>query len=182
MSAEQTELVAVARILAPQGNRGEVRVEPLTDNVARLTTPGSVILSRVPGPTPDPGDRVAELVAGRPHGKLFALKLAGSDSISQAETLRDHWVKVRVAELAPLPEGSYYLFEIIGSNVVTEDGEPLGRIEEIMRGAGNDVYVVRGRQGELLLPAVREVILNVDRVSRLVTARPPLPYEGGGRQ
>lgn len=177
------ELIAVARILAPQGNRGEVRVESLTDNVARLTRPGGFILSRAPGTERLPGDRAAQLVTGRPHGKFYALKFGGVETISDAETLRDLWVKVPLSELEPLPEGSYYLFEIIGCDVLTEAGQRLGVVEEILRGKGNDVYVVRGSRGEVLLPATREVVLGVDRDSRTLTVRPPLAYdEGGGRR
>lgn len=177
------QLIAVARILAPQGIRGEVRVEPLTDNATRLTTPCRFILSRGSGSEPAAGDREAELVSGRPHGKFFALKFAGIETMSDAETLRNLWVKVAFSELRPLPEGAFYLFEIVGCDVVTEDGQLLGKVDEILSGTGNDVYVVRGPRGEVLLPATREVVRGVDREKRTMTVRPLQPYEGGsGKQ
>lgn len=180
MKGDLPELVAVARVLAPQGNRGEVRVESLTDNPLRLTRPGRFILSRVPDGSPAPDDRSVELISGRPHGRFYVLKFAGSESIADAETLRNLWVKVRRDELLPLPPGSFYLFEIIGCSVVSEDGRPLGRVEEILRGSANDVYVVRGPRGEVLLPATREVILSVDRESRTMIVHPLLEANEGG--
>lgn len=182
MKDELPELVAVARVLAPQGNRGEVRVESLTDNPLRLTQPGRFILSRVPDGSPAPDDRIVQLVAGRPHGRFYALKFAGSESIADAEILRNLWVKVPRSELAPLPAGSFYLFEIIGCTVVTEDGRPLGRVEEILRGPANDVYVVRGSGSEVLLPATREVVLRVDREGRTMIVRPPLGADEDGER
>lgn len=179
MKADAPALIAVARVLSPQGNRGEVRVESLTDNPERLVRPGRFVLSRDSGDAAVEGDRNGELISGRPHGKFYALKFRGIDSISDAETLRNLWVKVPRAELAELPDDTYYLFEIIGLDVVTETGERLGTVEEVMRGSGNDVYVVRG-QREILLPAVREVVLSVDREHRIMTVQLPLPYEEGG--
>lgn len=182
MKGDLPELVAVARVLAPQGNRGEVRVESLTDNPLRLTRPGQFILSRVPEGRPAPDDRAVKLVSGRPHGRFYALKFAGSESIADAETLRNLWVKVPRDELAPLPAGSFYLFEIIGCTAVTEDGRLLGRVEEILRGPANDVYVIRGPGGEVLLPATREVILSVDREKRTMIVRPPLGADEDGER
>lgn len=176
------ELVAVARILKPQGIRGEVRVESLTDNATRLTRPGRFILSRVPGVDSAPDDHAVELTRGRPHGRFFALKFAGVETMSDAEALRDLLVKVPARELAALPEGTFYLYEIIGAEVVTEDGARLGVVEEIMRGPAHDVYVVRGPDGESLLPATREVVRAVDRETRTITVRPPVYDEGGGRR
>ena len=177
MKDSGSELILVGRILAPQGNKGEVRVESFTDNAARLTEPGQVIASGHAGTEQSRDDRVLTLTGGRPHGKFFAVKFDGVDSISAAEALRGLWLKVPRSSLPALPDGSFYLFEIIGLEAVSESGESFGIVEEIMRGPGNDVYVVRGARGELLLPATRAVILDVDRAHRRLVVRPPEPYE-----
>lgn len=181
MKVDAPELIVVARVLAPQGNRGEVRVESLTDNGERLLTPGELIVSRDPGVNATPADKMMQLQRGRPHGKFHALKFVGIESINDAETLRDAWIKVPRAQLPPLPEGEYYLFEIVGLTVVDENGAELGRVEGIMRGKGADVYVVKGPRGELLLPALRSVVLSIDRDGGRMTVREPDAADGGDR-
>ena len=65
-------------------------------------------------------------------------------------------------DVDPLPDGSYYYFQIIGLRVRTDDGEELGRVHEILATGGTDVYVVRGPAGERLFPALSDVVLDVD--------------------
>jgi 16S rRNA processing protein RimM len=179
VKADAPQLISVARVLAPQGNRGEVRVQSLSDNATRLLTPGEFVVSPDQGSRPTPADRVMTLERGRPHGKFHALKFAGIASINDAETLRDMWVKVPRAELPALPAGEYYLFEIIGLSVVDEDGKVLGKVDGVMRGKGADVYVVQGPRGELLLPAAHEVVLAIDVERGVMTVRRQDEASGG---
>jgi 16S rRNA processing protein RimM len=97
----------------------------------------------------------------RLHGEVFLLKLAGCDDRNAAEDLRGLLVQVPIHEAAPLEEGEYYHHQIIGLTVETETGETLGRVAEVLETGANDVYVVRGPAGEVLLPAVEDVILAV---------------------
>jgi len=73
----------------------------------------------------------------------------------------------------PLEEGEYYCHQIEGLHAVTTEGERLGRVTEVLATGANDVYVVRGSQGELLLPAVKDVILRVDLEAGVLVVRLP---------
>jgi 16S rRNA processing protein RimM len=78
-------------------------------------------------------------------------------------------VQVPLEDAVPLEEGEYYHFQLEGMDVVTETGEWLGRVGEVLRGGAHDVYLVRGPRGEILLPAVEDVILELDLEARKMT-------------
>jgi 16S rRNA processing protein RimM len=168
--------LAVGRILRPHGLRGEVRVEIHTDYPerfalydrvylapAQLDSAPSGLLSASPGAIP------YGLEGYRFHSHLVLLKLAGIDDRTQAETLRDLWVWIAPDQAVPLDEGEVYLHDMLELDVVTDEGEELGRIMQIIETGANPVYVVRGLRGELLLPDTDEVILDVDLEAQRVT-------------
>ncbi len=112
--------------------------------------------------------RAVEAARFTPKGVL--LKLAGVDSRDAAADLRGAYVALPEAELPPLPTGSFHHHQINGLDVYTEDGRRLGAVAEILTTGSNDVYVVRGGQGgELLLPAIAEVILGIDLDAQRIT-------------
>jgi 16S rRNA processing protein RimM len=83
-------------------------------------------------------------------------------SVEAAEALRGSLLSLPESELAPLPEGEYYAHQIVGLEVFESDGAPLGKVVGLFPTGSNDVYVVDGPRGELLLPAIDDVILEVD--------------------
>jgi 16S rRNA processing protein RimM len=90
-----------------------------------------------------------------------------------AEAYRDADLQVRLEDAAPLPEGVYYHWQILGLQVVTEQGESLGELVEILETGANDVYVVRDAEGrERLLPAIRSVVAQVDEQAGRLVVRP----------
>ena len=143
--------VTVGLILAPHGIRGELKVRPLTDFPERFEAGSRLWLNGE--------ERMVE--RGRWAGRSVILKLQGLDTRNEAEALRGG--ELTIPEVAELEEeGVYYLHDIIGLSVVDAAGEPLGKLEEVFSTGSNDVYVVRGEQGELLLPALDDVITLVD--------------------
>ncbi len=99
----------------------------------------------------------------RPDGRShFSLKLEGVEDRNAADALRGLTVSVPCESLDPLPEDEYYWEDLIGLDVVTEDGRSLGRIEGIFPTGSNDVYVCRAKNKEILLPAIGDVIRSVD--------------------
>ncbi|MFQ6078826.1 MAG: ribosome maturation factor RimM [Thermodesulfobacteriota bacterium] len=97
------------------------------------------------------------------HKKFISVRLKGCEGAADAEKLIGASVLTKRKNLRPLEEGEYYWFEIIGMDVVTDDGRPLGRVETILPTGSNDVYVVQGCGREWLIPAIEEVIARVDR-------------------
>jgi 16S rRNA processing protein RimM len=146
------ESLIVGRILAPWGIRGEVKVEVLTDFPERFATRKLVDLN----------NRPLEIERCRPHKQHMVVKFATIDSVEAAEKLRGQDLTIPSSELYPLPEGQYYTFQLIGLKVVTTKGQTLGRVKDIMTTPSNDVYIVEGKHGEILIPAIEDVVKSID--------------------
>jgi len=110
------------------------------------------------------------------HQRLVILKLAGCDSRDQAENLRGQWLQVPIEEAIPLAEGEHFYYQLIGLQVETAGGELLGKLVEILETGANNVFVIRNsrpRTGDLLLPDIPGVVLDIDlKASRMVVKLP----------
>ncbi len=148
------ELVTIGRILRPHGVRGEMVLEADSDAARALAAGDTVYVG-------DPPVACA-LTHVRRHRDRLLIRLAGCDDRTFAEAHRGRAVRLARAEAPPLPPGTYYWTQIIGLTVVTEEGEVLGAITEILETGANDVYMVRGAGGEVLLPAAPGVVQEVD--------------------
>jgi len=151
--------VVIGQVRRPHGIRGEVRVEILTDYPERVVQRDYLYLAHPQ--SPDDVERYP-LEAVRPHKGILLIKLGRIDDRDAAEELRGMLVQVPLAEAVPLEEDEYYHFQLIGTDVETETGEWLGRVADVLETGAHDVYVVRGPRGEILLPAVEDVILELD--------------------
>jgi 16S rRNA processing protein RimM len=167
--SEPVELVVIGRVVKPQGRRGEVLVHPLSDRPDRFA---SLRRAFVAGP----GDEVREVrvTSSWPHKGRHVLKLEGVDSIDDAESLRGCDLGIAEEELAPLPEGSFYHHELKGLTVADGDGALVGVVEDLMEtGAGAPILVVRGPEGETLVPLATDFVKQVDLAgARIVIERP----------
>ncbi|WP_062309632.1 ribosome maturation factor RimM [Alicyclobacillus sendaiensis] len=162
-----TAYYTVGVVTKPHGLRGEVRVYPRTDFPEERFSPGSRLWLRPPGAEP-----VAELEvrSGRQHQNLWIVGFKGYHAISDVESWRGYELCVPEDMLHPLPEGAYYYHQLVGLEVISDEGEPLGVLAEVWTPGANDVYVVRKPgQPDLLLPAIRDVILSVDLEARRMT-------------
>jgi 16S rRNA processing protein RimM len=157
--------LAVGRVLAPFGLRGEVRIEFLTDFPDRFRGLKQIFIgSDFSG---NDGDASAftpvNLERFRYHRGQGVLKLAGYDDRNAAETLRDLLLWVPTSEAVPLSEDEYFVYQIEGLAVWTTKGEHLGTVTEVLFTGSNDVYVVQDANGrEILIPAIADVIQQVD--------------------
>ena len=155
---------AVGRVERPWGLRGEIKVLPLTDYPERF----------------DPGARVfvqgedRRVRHSRWHkGRVF-VALAGVDRVETAEALRGLLLEIPEDETPDFAEGEYYIDQIEGCEVVSLGGAPLGRVTEVLRPGANDVYVVRRPpRRDLLIPALRQVVVAVDVEARRITVDLP---------
>ena len=148
--------VNVGLIRSPHGLRGEVKVESLTDFPERFDPGATVWLDGAP----------LKVERSRWQGRSLVLKLEGIDDRMGAERLRGK--ELRAPPLAELGEDTYYRDDLIGLKVVDALGEPLGALADIFPTGSNDVYVVRGPRGELLLPAIDDVIKEIDLAGRRI--------------
>lgn len=161
-----TEWATIGNVVALFGVHGELKVRLLTDIPNRLAELDAVYI----GP-----DHVRYHIASfRPYkGEMVLLKLEGIDNANAAEPLRNLDLQIPLIELAALPANSYYLHDIIGLEVSTIDGRDLGKIIDIMVTGSNDVYIIKAPDGrEILIPAIKDVIKQVDLIHRTMSIDP----------
>jgi 16S rRNA processing protein RimM len=144
--------VAIALVLAPHGVRGELKVEPFTTHAENFDTGRTLWIE----------ETTHKVEASRRQKASFILRLSDVTTIEAAETLRGRLLSLPESDLAPLAEDEYYAYQIVGLDVYESDGARLGKVVDLIPTGANDVYVVRGPRGEILLPAVEDVILEVD--------------------
>ncbi|MXZ89406.1 MAG: 16S rRNA processing protein RimM [Dehalococcoidia bacterium] len=143
--------VAVGRVLRPHGNTGELRVAPFNPDLPNLQLDGEVYLQ---------GERRRIERVRWDKGRVL-LKLAGLERRGQVEDTRGELLEVAEDELL-LQADAYLVSDIVGLEVVREDGRSLGRVSEVLHTGANDVYVVQGPSGETLIPAIAPVVEAVD--------------------
>jgi 16S rRNA processing protein RimM len=163
--------LAIGRVAGVHGLRGELKVDILTDDPHRFGLLERVLVGledEEPVPWPLEGYRL--------HKGRVLLKLDNCDDRTTADTLRGHLIQVPLEEAIPLEEGQYFEHQILELDVWTAGGEHLGQVAEILYTGANEVYVVQAagqRRRELLIPAIEDVVLEVDlEGSRLVVELP----------
>lgn len=153
-SGEPVFLV-VGKFRRSHGVVGEMLMEPITDFPERLQAGVTVYVGQK--------HQSHQIQSCRQSGSFLLIRLVGYDTPEEAGELRNQLVYVRADDRPPLPEGEYYHHQIIGLRVITEEGRFLGVIREILNNPANDVYIVQPETGrEILLPALKSVILSVD--------------------
>jgi 16S rRNA processing protein RimM len=140
-------------LTAPWGTRGEVKVR-LDVEPAYLARIARVYLG--------PEHRAFDQLGVFRRGRAYTLKLRGVDTMTAAETLRDVDVGIPRAEAPPLAEGEFFVADVVGLRAVTTTGRTLGTVVQVIATGANDIYVVRGEAGEVLVPAIRDVVTSID--------------------
>jgi 16S rRNA processing protein RimM len=149
--------VTVGRVLSAHGVRGEVKVQPLSDFPARFASGARLWLRGAP----------VRIERSRWQGRNLILKLDGVDDRNAAEALHD--AELMVPEAAPLDEDVFYQHDIIGMTARDLEGNELGRVTDIFSTGSTDVYVIEGERGQLLLPALDDVVLKIDVPGKTMT-------------
>ncbi|NSW51942.1 MAG: 16S rRNA processing protein RimM [Anaerolineae bacterium] len=159
--------IAVGKIRRPHGVKGEMLMEVLTDFPERLTR-GKIVYV---GAT----YQLHTIQSTRNHAAGMLVRMEGYEDPEKAGELRNAMVYVKTSELPVLPDGEFYLHQIIGFKVVDERKILLGFLVEILETGANDVYLVKSEHNddELLLPAIESVILDVNFDTREMVVRLP---------
>ncbi len=157
------DFVRIGIIAKPQGIRGEVKINSLTERLERFLDLKEIYLE-------DKGEYLHFNVKGtRLAGECAFLFLEKIYSRTDAELIRGKYVCVKREDAIELPEGRYFIFDIIGCDCVTQEGKTLGKIVDVLQPGANDVYVVKAPKGEILIPAVKAFILDIDVKQKKVT-------------
>lgn len=147
----------IGQIVNTNGLKGILKVKPLTDDITRFEDLEAVYI-----------EKAKELIKYniqevKYNKNMVLLKLEGIDDISEAEKYKNCYIKINREDALTLEENSYFVVDIIGLEVYTEEEELLGKVIEVFSTGSNDVYTIKNSEGkEILLPAISEVIKKVD--------------------
>lgn len=156
--------IVIGRVGAAHGIHGDLRIIPLTDFPERFSALREVMV----------GDELLHVAHVKPQGKNFLMRFREYTVREDAQRLTGRLLTVARAEAAPLDEGEYYVFDIVGLTVYDEEDNELGSVENVLHTGSNDVYAVRSEDGrELLIPALRAVVQSIDVPSGRMTVRLP---------
>jgi len=150
------EHVAIGFVIRAHGVRGNVLVKLLTDNPNRFEETENILIEKAGRMEPH---RIIEKTE-TPKG--WILRFDGIETRDEAEELKGAYLLIRTEELPELKDGSYYDFDLVGIEVFSVSGEKLGQIIEIKKYPANDIYIVEGDAGRLMLPATHEIVRKVD--------------------
>jgi 16S rRNA processing protein RimM len=150
-------MVLIGKVQATHGIRGQLRVVPFAGDASSISALEKVALKSPAGTLEE-----FPVVSAKAHGKRVLLTLKPFDNINQVLHLVGREIYAERAALPALPEDEFYWTDLIGLTVVTEEGETLGELAEIIETGSNDVYAVRKDGREVLIPALSDVVLAVD--------------------
>lgn len=151
------QLMEIGQIVNTYGIKGFLKVVPYTDDIKRFEKLNSIYIQ-----TKKSLETV--IIEEVKYAKnLVLLKIKGIDNINDAEIYKNCYIKIDRSDAVELPEDSYFIVDLIGIKVYTDEGEELGNIIDVFPTGANDVYVVKNEIGkQVLLPAIGDVIKNVD--------------------
>lgn len=158
-------IIIIGKIINSFGKTGEVKVKILTDFPERFKILSTIILSM----SGEKEDSTARVLGVKYCKESVILKLDISKSIEEAQALKGFFICLKREDLYPLPEGSFYIFELIGLSVFTQEGELLGTLKDIYKQSAQDIYVVCSGEKEILIPAVKEYVSEINpKAGRIV--------------
>ncbi|MCI8272469.1 MAG: 16S rRNA processing protein RimM [Clostridia bacterium] len=151
------ERLEVGQIVNTFGIKGEVKVVPFTDDITRFDDLKEIYVKS------KKTEKLYKIEGVRYHKNMVLLKLEGIQNPEQAELLKNTFLEIDRKDAIPLEEGTYFIVDLLGLEVYTEEGRLLGKVEDIYNTGSNDIYVVKDELGkQVLLPGIEEVIKEVD--------------------
>lgn len=147
----------IGQIINTFGIKGEVKVFPLTDDIKRFDDLETVYVKT------KKESQLYNIESIKYHKNFVLIKFKEINTVEQAETLRNSYLEVDRAQAIPLNEGEYFIADLIGLEVYSDEGKLIGKVDDIYNTGANDIYVVKDDLGkQTLLPGIKDVIKNVD--------------------
>lgn len=157
------EYLEIGQVVNIFGIKGMIKVKPFSENIKRFDKLTKIYIKK------KNIEKEYEIEEVKYHKNMVLIKLKGIDTPEEAEKLREGYLQVNRKDEEPLEEGTYYIVDMIGLEVYTEDGNILGKLEDIYNTGSNDIYVVKNEQGkQILLPAISEVIQKIDMENKKI--------------
>lgn len=158
------DFIIIGKIVSTQGNKGEVKVIPLTDSIDRFDKLTDVFIRE------GNIEKLLKINNLKTKKNAVILKFEDIDNVEKAKILVPSFLKVKRSNAVKLPKDTYFIFDIIGLEVYTNQNELLGKVDNIISTGSNDVYVVKNKnKKEILIPAIREIIKNIDVKKKRIT-------------
>ena len=168
MSDKLEELITIARIARPQGHRGEVIADLLTDFPERFSKLRTALVKKSNGEFAQ-----LPLETSRLHKGRIVLKFAGYDDMNAAEGLRDARVLITKDQLVKLPADNYYEFDLVDCEVITTGGRTVGKVTGVQSYGAAPLLVVSDTKREHLIPLVSSICLDIDIANKRIVVDPP---------
>lgn len=158
------EYFEIGQIVNTFGVKGLLKVNPFTDDMTRFEKLKTVYVVKNKNMTE------IEIEEVKYHKNMVLIKFKGIEDMNMAEKLKGCFLKIHRKDAIELPEDTYFIVDIIGSDVITDDGKNLGKVDDIYSTGSKDIYVVKDELGkQILLPSIKEVILDIDVEKQVVT-------------
>ena len=157
------EYLEIGQIVNTYGIKGFVKVVPFTDDNKRFEDLKTVYIEYK-------GNLVQMTIEEVSYSKnLVLLKFKEAPDINMVEKYKNCYLKIDRKDAVELPEDTYFIVDLLGLEVYTEEGRKLGKVDDIFKTGSNDVYVVKNEEGkQLLLPAIADVIKTIDLQSKKI--------------
>lgn len=156
------EKIKIGKIVNTVGLKGEVKVYNYSDSIEIYETIESIYVE----------GRLTVIENVRAQKNMVILKLEGADDRNAAEALRGKELYITEDDLPELPEGQYYVRDLIGMSVTEEDGNLLGHVTDVLQNTAQDIFEVESENGKkLLIPKVDQFVLDIDAEKREITVR-----------
>ena len=158
------EYFEIGQIVNTSGLKGILKIKPFTDDIKKFSNLKTIYIKTKSGLTEFKIEQV------RYVKNMVMLKLAGIDTVEEAEKYRNLYIRILRNKEEKLEKDSYYIADILGCRVNTDINQELGKVVDVFQTGSNDVYVVKDEHGkQILLPANKEVIKNVDVKNKIIT-------------
>ena len=156
-------MIEIGKIVNTHALKGEIKIQPWCDDPEIYFDLEELYIK----------GNFYELEKARIHKNFVIAKLVGIDSIEQAEKFKNTVVEVEKEALGELPEGVYYICDLLGCKVETESGINLGTLDDVIKTGSNDVYVLKDTKNKkpILIPVLPETILKVDIENKLIIVK-----------
>lgn len=156
----------IGQIVNTFGIKGFVKVNPFVDDISRFDDLKKVYIKR------QKALKELEVEEVKYHKNMVLVKFKGIDKVEEADTLRNSYLEVDRENAIDLQEGEYFIADLLGSEVITDEGNTLGKLEDIFNTGSNDIYVVKDELGkQILLPAISEVIKEINLEEKKILVR-----------
>ena len=158
------EYFEIGQIVNTSGLKGEIKIKPFTDDITKFNNFKTIYVSI------KKELKEFEIERVRFSKNMVFLKLKGIDTIEEAENYRNLYLKIKRDKDEKLEKDTYYIVDLLGCKVCTDEQKELGEVIDVFSTGSNDVYVVKDELGkQVLLPAIKDVIKNVDIENKLIT-------------